>query len=73
MTAWAACSTSTAGLLPDEVTLVRVTGQVADPTNPFGLPPLTLGSHVKVTGRGVLDSEQGWLELHSLEHVEVLP
>lgn len=56
---------------PDAVSTCRGWGG-ADPTNPFGLPPLTLGSHVKVTGPWVLDSEHGWLQLHPLEHAEVL-
>jgi len=39
--------------------------------NPLVLPPV--GSHVKVMGPFVLDTDHGWNEIHPLESVAVLP
>lgn len=39
--------------------------------NPLVVPPP--GTHVVVTGPWVLDAPHGWLEIHPLERVKVLP
>lgn len=46
-------------------------GACAGYRNPLVVP--ALGSHVVVTGPWVLDAPHGWLEIHPLEKVEVLP
>ncbi len=33
----------------------------------------TIGKHVKVTGSLVIDSHNGWAEIHPITHIEILP
>ncbi|MEO7264396.1 MAG: hypothetical protein ABIW38_05755 [Ferruginibacter sp.] len=40
-------------------------------TNQIQIP--TVGKHVKVTGSLVIDSHNGWAEIHPITHMEILP
>jgi len=51
-------------------TMKKAKRACADYTNPIAIP--TLGQHVRVTGTYVLDSHNGWNEIHPVSKVERL-
>jgi hypothetical protein len=51
-------------------TMKKVKSACTDYTNPIAIPPV--GTHVRVTGTYVLDSHNGWTEIHPVSRMDTL-